>query len=121
MLALTAWAMVFLAGWATSGPEPATAHPAHVLSSTLSMEFAEVQEHPHLQDAPTLSSPDLFTAARTPRAAAALIAAGLVIIALVATSRYGWSMAPMVRGPPAKAPFGFSGRQILTILCVSRR
>lgn len=121
VLALAAWTMLFVVVGSMTWPEPTAAHPAHVVSSVLGAEFAEVVEHPHLQDAPSLTAPDVFTAARLPRVATALVAVGLVIVVLVAVAGSVWSRALAVRGPPTRVPFAFPGRQLLTTLCVSRR
>lgn len=121
VLALAAWAMFVLSGWAMTGSEPTVAHAPHLLSSALSAEFAEVVEHPHLKDESAVTELDLITAARPLRVTAALVAVGLAMAVLVAAGSSLSNTAPTVRGPPAHVAFGSAGRRLLTILCVSRR
>lgn len=121
VLALTAWTMVFVTAGAMPGSGPTADHPAHVLSSVLSAEFAEVIDHSHLQEGSSLAAPDVLSATRLPRVVNALGAMGLVIVALAAMAGPVWSRAVAVRGPPARVPFLFAGRRLLETLCVSRR
>lgn len=121
VLALAAWTMVFVTAGAMSGSEPAADHPAHVLSSALGAEFADVIDHSHLQEGSSLAAPDVLTATRLPRVGHSLVAVALMIVALAAMAGPVWSRAVAVRGPPARVPFSFAGRRLLQTLCVSRR
>lgn len=120
-LTVVFWVLLFGGEAALPWSQGSDDHAPHAVATSVSGEFADMMDHPHVQQSAVLS-PDTFAAAVVPRVTTILVALGLAV-AVAAAWMYGghgiW--ATLVRGPPRGRGPVASGRQLLARLCISRR
>lgn len=108
-------------GWQLTERSPAAHHGPHALSSSISVDFAATDEHPHAQDGSAPTAPDAFAEAALPRTVTLLVSIGLAAIIGAAYSWRSKGATVVIRGPPRWGGYLISGQQLLLRLCIARR
>ena len=127
-LAVVFWLAAAGGLWDQSRADVAPAHAPHALGSDWSAEFGALADHqhpvvshPHAQDGSNTAAPESVGAAVMRRASTGVAALGLFVIALMLAPLWCQMRRAAVRGPPRVDVPVFSGRAILTRLCIARR
>lgn len=120
-LAVVFWLLLIGSKAALPWPEATDNHPPHAVATTMANEFAVVLDHPHVKQWSVTVSQDIFAAAVVPRITTVLVALGLVVAAVAAWMYAGHTVEATVRGPPRALALAPSGRQLLALVCISRR
>lgn len=97
-----------------------SASPAHALVSSLGSEFAVV-DHLHLWDGSSTKCPEAFATAVLARSSTASVALGVVVAVVAGAVSLTQSAVAAGRGPPRAAAVPFTGQDLLTRFCLSRR
>lgn len=103
------------------------AHAPHAHATVWAPEFGVTAEHehpiiahPHAQEASKHVTPDSFATAAMRRAGTALVALGLLIVALGLAWLWLQRLPVAARGPPRPSPLVLSNRDMLARLCIAR-
>ncbi|OBF19922.1 hypothetical protein A5725_17475 [Mycobacterium kubicae] len=115
------WLLAAVAQCGLSRVEAHEPHPAHALFSSLGGEFAVNVDHTHIAAGSTAAHPEHFVTAALPKPATALSALGVVVAVLAATGSLAGLIARVGRGPPFALGTAYTGQDLLTRFCLSRR